>query len=697
MNKNAYPGHSITAMNKELFIKQISLFASLSQEACARLVQKLKAMDFQKGDVIVQEGDRGDSLFILESGLVKVVLGHGTDKPQVLARLRAGDYFGEMSLLTNEPRSATVIATVETKALVLQKYDLDELMKQYPSMALHFSRVLSKRLKATSRLKSDQESYAIVSIYSEDEDRITRTLLTMNLAASLVKETAKRVLMIDADGEARDVINALNLNLSAFSSRSLLDHYEEILDRGELDRFILPHTSGIDFVSVFNGSQSKSRIHEKDISTLLNILKLRYDYVLINCSNPLSVLIRGAMDNSDLIVYLTSTAPERLAKCMDTIQYFEDGLGYGGSKLMIGILEKDDNPPLTKDEISEKVKLNSIFFFAQDPYAVDSFLRTGRPFVFEYPNSNLSLGVKRLARKIGQISVGVALSSGSARGFAHVGVLKVLHNAGIPIDLIAGSSMGSFIGGFYAAGVMPQQLEEMVNSYTDRTKVRKTMYDLTVPRSGLAKGHSLSTMFRSEIGDITFDKLKIPFIAVATDLDSGMEVKLRKGILWQALRASGSIPIMFEPYYFDGRYLVDGGVTNPLPTDVLVDEGADIIISIVVNSVYATPPNPIVRVNPLGDSLILSIFNELKGEVSRSDKPERFNLLDVLFRTIGIMGAELIEPRAKLADVDIRPDLAHIDWREFHRGPELISAGEEAAEEALPAIQELLHEATKKD
>lgn len=682
-------------MNKELFIKQIPLFASLPQEACALLAQKLKTMDYQKGDIIVQEGDHGNSLFILESGLVKVVLGHYGDNPQVLARLRAGDYFGEMSLLTGEPRSATVIATVETKAMILQKNDLDVLMKQYPSMALHFSRVLSKRLRDTSRLKSDQESYSVITIYSEDEERITRALLTVNLAVSLLKETAKRVVVVDVDGEAGEVIQALHLNLPDPSFGSS-DPYADLLSRDDMDRYLLPHRSGIDFISVFHGSRSRARTSEKDIAPLLSLLKYRYDYILINCAGSLTTLVTRSMDHSDLILYLTSTAPDQLAKCINTLQMFEDQFGYGSNKLMIGVLEKEGYPSASKTEITEKVKVNSVFFFAQDSFATDSFLRTGHPFVFEYPDSMISLGIKRLARKIGQISVGLALSSGSARGFAHVGVLKVLHAAGIPIDMIAGSSMGALVGGYYAAGVTAQELEEMVNSFTDKAKVRRTMYDLTFPKYGLAKGSNLIAMFKSDIGDLTFDKLKIPFIAVATDLESGAEVKLRDGFVWEALRASGSIPMMFEPYYLKGRYLVDGGVTNPLPTNVLVDEGIDIVISIVVNSIYDTPPSSH-KTGAISqwDSFIQSIFNELRGESVSSDKPQQFKILDVLFRTIGIMGAAIIEPRAKLADVDIRPELTHIDWREFHRGPELIAAGEEAAEEALPAIRELLYEGMK--
>jgi len=266
-------------------------------------------------------------------------------------------------------------------------------------------------------------------------------------------------------------------------------------------------------------------------------------------------------------------------------------------------------------------------------------------------------------------------------------VLKVLEKHGIPIDMIAGTSMGAFVGGFFAAGVTASHLEQMVLSYRDRRKVRQTIFDLTVPRYGLSKGTHLSKFMRTHLKDKTFDDLAIPFAAVATDINTGSEVVLRHGTLWEALRASGSVPVMFEPYLLEGRYLVDGSITNPLPTDILIENDVDFIISCSVNGVstiserYGGESNERAEHDP--DSNILS---------DTEHEPQKCGIMNALARSMGIMSATNTTNKARLADIDIRPNVAYIDWTEFYRGDELLREGEDAAEKAMPTILELLRE-----
>ena len=187
---------------------------------------------------------------------------------------------------------------------------------------------------------------------------------------------------------------------------------------------------------------------------------------------------------------------------------------------------------------------------------------------------------------------------------------------------------------------------------------------------------------RSYLQDITFDELQIPFAAVATDISTGKEVVLQHGVLWKALRASGSVPVMFEPYYLDGRYLIDGGITNPLPTDILIENDLDYIISCSVNATSKRFVGELPVSNHPGD-----ISGHQAEKVAK-----KCGIFDTLSRTIGIMSVTNTLNKARLADVDIRPDVAYIDWTDFHRGAELLREGEHAAEKALPAIMELLHE-----
>jgi NTE family protein len=314
------------------------------------------------------------------------------------------------------------------------------------------------------------------------------------------------------------------------------------------------------------------------------------------------------------------------------------------------------------------------------------FLRTGRLFVYEHPTANMSLSLQHIARRVGHIRVGLAFGSGSARGFAHVGVLKVLEKNGIPIDMIAGTSMGAFVGGFFAAGVTASDLEQMVLSYRDRRKVRRTIFDLTLPLYGLSKGTHLSKFMQTHLKDLTFDDLATPFAAVATDINTGSEVVLRHGTLWKALRASGSVPVMFEPYYLEDRYLVDGSITNPLPTDILIENDVDFIISCSVNSVSTIPGR-------YGGNGHDAEHSSDHGTVHIEDhEAKKCGIMNALARSMGIMSATNTTNKARLADIDIRPNVSYIDWTDFHRGDELLHEGEEAAEKALPAILELLRE-----
>jgi NTE family protein len=184
---------------------------------------------------------------------------------------------------------------------------------------------------------------------------------------------------------------------------------------------------------------------------------------------------------------------------------------------------------------------------------------------------------------------------------------------------------------------------------------------------------------RTHLKDITFEELPIPFAAIATDINTGREVVLRHGRLWEALRSSGSVPVMFEPFYLDGRYLVDGGLTNPLPTDILIENDVDFVISCSVNSVSSLSTQ-------YDDDRDVSQRTASAHEQSAP----KSNIIRTLTRTLGIMSATNTMNKARLADVDIRPDVSYIDWSDFHRGDDLLREGERAAEKAIPAILELL-------
>lgn len=254
--------------------------------------------------------------------------------------------------------------------------------------------------------------------------------------------------------------------------------------------------------------------------------------------------------------------------------------------------------------------------------------------------------------------VGLALGSGSAKGFAHLGILKVLDREHIPIDLIAGSSIGSVFGALYASGADLSILEELCQHFR-----QQQLIDVTVPKLGLIKGERIEALIRLLTKNATFEELKIPLFVVAVDIERREEVVFNKGSVAEAVRASISIPGIFIPKRLNGRLLVDGGVLNRVPIDVLRRAGADVVIGV-----------------------------DLKyGGLSEGVKPVK-NIFDVILTSIDLLEEDRNYREA--ADVLIEPEVAHIGLADFHKAEECIAIGVKAAEEALPKIKRLLDSKT---
>jgi NTE family protein len=290
----------------------------------------------------------------------------------------------------------------------------------------------------------------------------------------------------------------------------------------------------------------------------------------------------------------------------------------------------------------------------------------------------------------GRPKIGLALSGGGARGAAHIGVLKVLEEHRVPVDFIAGTSMGALVGGLYASGLSPAQLDSVVSETDwtdafadniprgDRSFRRKRDDDLYLVKhkpglrggrllfpSGILDGHRVDLLLkRLSLPIVTvrdFDLLSIPYRAVAADIVTGEAVVLDHGDLALAMRASMSIPAAFAPREIDGRLLVDGGIVNNFPIDVVRRMGADVIIAVDI----ATPPMGREQL-----SAVPAISTQLATLASEQNKKRQI---------------------ASLAgsDVFIRPDLGSITVASFERAAEAVATGERAAREALPALERL--------
>jgi NTE family protein len=267
--------------------------------------------------------------------------------------------------------------------------------------------------------------------------------------------------------------------------------------------------------------------------------------------------------------------------------------------------------------------------------------------------------------------VGLALSGGAARGLAHIGVLNALQSAGIPIDLIAGTSAGAVIGAIYASHPDAARIKREALSISWRR--RAALLDPSLPRSGLIKGKRLESLITRYIGgNLDFSELKLPFACVATDIESGEEIIIKEGPVNEALRASISIPAIFTVVEREGRYLVDGGLTTPVPVKVVKDMGADFIIA--------------VNVTP---KVVKRKIKSSEKQVQRHREP---SILQVITQSIFITTYSLAQGNLRQADVVIEPAVGQISSGDFAKIKEFIQLGEEAAEKMIPEIKRKLGE-----
>ena len=260
--------------------------------------------------------------------------------------------------------------------------------------------------------------------------------------------------------------------------------------------------------------------------------------------------------------------------------------------------------------------------------------------------------------------IAVVLSGGGARGLAHIGVLKVFEEEGVPVDIVVGTSVGALVGALYAAGIPIDKIEKLGENvgWNDMADLSWASFLQLFLRERMLPTEKMEKYITGNIGRRRFDELNIPFACVATDLVTGERVIFRDGEVALAARASATVPGIFDPVEYRHRFLVDGGLFDNIPTDVAELLGADIIIAVAVSSDFS------------------------KNSIS--------TVYRVLTQAIYIQGKVLDAEHLKIADYVIRPRVGDVSALDLGRSKECIDAGIRAARASLPELKSMLIERT---
>ena len=497
-------------------LKNVELFKNLPDSLLRELLNRVKQIQVDKDTVIFEEGDLGDKLYFIISGNVEITIENKQGIEVTFSVLKPGEFFGEMSLFTDHPRSASALATTNCELAYLLKSDVQALMLSNPEIAMEFIKVLSNRLVCTNRIITQTEDNQLFIIY-EEISLPEKVDIFIQYLRSL---TSKEVFLIETD-KALSKINS--------------------------------HSNCIFIVKV-----------TKKLSQFL----------------------------------------ENKAPC---------------------IVRVTANP---------------------------------KPDTYSISPDTTATDIQKLARKMMKKTIGIALSSGTASGLAHIGVMKVLLENNIPLDYISGTSGGALYGSTFAFGHCYEDIFKVFSEVYDKPLYR--LWDPSFSLTGIFEGRRLlQKTIAKLIGNKQIEDSLIPFAAVSTDLYSGLEQIITSGNLLQAVRASLSIPIIFTPVKKQEKLLIDGVVTTPIPISALELANIDIKIAVYVSE--------------------LTAFNK-----------KRPDLLSVFLRSRNISSDFIADTSAEKADVIIKPVFTNLKQFDYNRIREVIEAGEKAAIVALPRINRFL-------
>lgn len=685
MKENRPQGERPALANKRALLKQIPLFAGLSDSQLGFVAERTRLADFEKDQTIYSQGDPPDAFYAIVSGRVRVFVRGADGRPEVLEVLHRGDYFGTISLLTNEPHSVTAQAMNDSILLKIKRADFEAVLKEAPEIAVHLSVTLSRRLRQRDVAVKKVFESTLVSLYSPAKGT-GKTTFAINLAASLHKETGKRVILLDISPTGEEVCQALGVTQCPVPFRLKGVSF----DQSRVGPAIVEHPSiGISTLNITHDPKGVSDVTQ--ITPLLSYLTNLYHFVITDLPPQMDRTVFKALVQADLIHLVSSDSRRHLEATARLLRELTKTIQQASDRVRVVVTEvTEEVPPEERTDILEQKVYASLPAVTAPP-------APGHPIALAHPEWEYARAVRRIAREIGEVLVGLVLGSGAAMGMAHIGILKVLEKEKIPIDIVAGSSIGALVGTFWASGMTASDIEALALSFRTKKSLFR-LIDLTVPKFGIFTGRRITKFLANQMGDITFRDLKLPVKVIACDYSRRELVVLDEGPVVSAIRASVSIPGIFEPVKVRGRYLIDGGVLDPVPVDVLTRMGVHKIIAVNTlpspedihrrHQAYAEDLERLAR-----EAAVRGVVARLLFKVRRAWWAWRDpNILDVIMHTMQSMEYVLAEIGCSHADVVLRPTIPRINWFEFYNVDQLIRRGEEEAEAHLAAIQKLVFE-----
>ncbi len=651
-------------MSKDVF-KALPLLALLPQPALKELLANSPVVSYRKGATLFQEGEPCEHVYRILSGRCESFETLADGSIRYITIFGPGDYVGEpdFSGRLRHRNAARVITDSVLQPIACA--DLRILLKGNDQPVSQPADG-DPRLDLVEEYLPSHSGRVIVSFCCSKA--LPNRLIVDNLAQALFRETSQSVLLLR-------IIPA-----KPGAAGKAYPGLDEMIDSDYRFRECLPKANGsvVQLVLKVAGTAREA----EHVAPLLSNLSRRFDYVLVEADTedltlaPLLEFVIQA-DASYLFIHPNG----------DDLRNFESFLGDLRARARGNC--SDINPIVclgSNERFQDERKLNNGYAHA---FVHDCLITNTDGSISSMDGPGFARDIRRLAREIGHCRIGLALSAGGAKGLAHIGVIQVLEENGIEVDVIAGSSMGAYVASVWAMGCNGKKMEELAREVEGRWGRWKLIDPAFPPRKGFIRGEAVIRRLRSTLGDSHFSDLARPLRVVATDLNTLERVIFSSGEVTKAVHASCAIPGVCVPVEIDGETYIDGGVAEPLPVDVLSEMGVDRIIA-----VNALPPSAFLRCCRERQKEEAEVLRKHPGALNVVTRQVNYfangNILDILMSAVHGAQIRVAEQAGRKASVMLRPLAIDAQWQDFNHPGKHIELGRQVALQHLDELKALV-------
>lgn len=745
----------LTSNNLILFLASTELLSGLDKSILHDLKKEIKLVRIRSGKTLIRQGAVGDCLYIVINGRLRASIKHESGDEEVLGEVGHGQSVGEMAILNEEPRSATVRAIYDTELVKLSKEGFNRLVEKYPQAMKQVTQTIMTRFQSSESRRFRPAATELISFLASTElfGTLDRSILR-DLEADLewVNLSSGEILIHQGDvGDCLYVV--VNGRLRVVTERQSGD--KEVI--GEVGR-----GECVGEMAILTGEDRSATVFAIRDTELVKFSKVQFDQfmekhpqAMMQIARIIIKRLRWAIRSSRVINTLTTIAvvptgehvplsdfSNRLATALATAGstlhlnsvHFDSLLGKGAAQtpqddanngrivrwlndqetkyrfivyesdstwspwtsrcirqadciLIVGLAKS--NPELgeietkilnaTSSKVTARKELVLLYQGGnQQPLGTQKWLAIRHLDTHHHIRLDIKTDFERLARLLTGRGVGLVLGGGGARGFAHIGVIQALEEAKIPVDIVGGASMGSIIAAAYAMG---WNHEVMLGKIRSILKDPGALFDLTIPIVSLLSGQKFVKILTSLFGDTQIEDLWLKYFCVSTNLSRAKMMVHQEGPLWRSVRASGALPGIIPPVFYQGDLLVDGAVLNNLPVDIMsaLCNGGPVIavdvsfhVDLAANSQY-------------GDSL--SGWKVLWNLMNPWTKLNIPNITSILMRTTELSSVHVQETLIMTgkADLYLRPPVDQFGILEFKSAEKIVEIGYQFAKEKIKA------------